>query len=180
MNIFFLLWKCLATLRMWHKWCFIGSQTICLILTMEIPNLHIFMREKRKSSFWKSSRWNARLIYTSNENNFKKKKKIGLDNQSFWKISSIGNNFIYYITKIFLLYTLNLRLSWMGIKSWQRTEVELQSFKSVKAGGNPFKKAKRELWEDSDKSFSVKIPNKIWSHCSCIAYLGSTTSFPDL
>ena len=69
MNIFFLLWKCLATLRMWHKWCFIGSQTICLILTMEIPNLHIFMREKRKSSFWKSSRWNARLIYTSNENN---------------------------------------------------------------------------------------------------------------
>ena len=110
----------------------------------------------------------------------KKKKKIGLDNQNFRKISSIGNNFNYYKTKIFLLYTLNLRLSWMGIKSWQRTEVELQSFKSVKAGGNPFKKAKRELWEDSDKSFSVKIPNKIWSHCSCIAHLGSSTSFPDL
>ena len=43
----------------------------------------------------------------------------------------------------------------MGIKSWQRTEVELQSFKIVKAGGNSSKKAKRELWEYTQQTLIV-------------------------
>ena len=60
--------------------------------------LYICTIKMRKSSLWKNWRWNARLIYTI---------KPGQDKQSFWKIFSERNNFIYYITKMFLLCTLN-------------------------------------------------------------------------
>ena len=49
---------------------------------------YIYMIQMQKSLLWKTSRWNARLIYTFNENNNKKIKKPGQDNGSFWKISS--------------------------------------------------------------------------------------------
>ena len=61
---------------------------------------YIYTTEMRKSSPWKTSRWNApyTINYTVNKNNKKKTiiKTIGQNNWSFHKISSKRNNFINY------------------------------------------------------------------------------------
>ena len=63
---------------------------------------YIDSTKMRKSSLWKTWRWNARLMYTINKNN-KNNNKI---KDRITKASK-QNNFIYYISKIFLLCTLN-------------------------------------------------------------------------
>ena len=34
------------------------------------------------------------------------------------------------------------------------------------------------LWDGSGKIFALKVSNKLWSHCSWISHLGSSTAFP--
>ena len=57
----------------------------------------------RKSSLWKTSRWNARLIYTINKNNNKNRARI---TKAFEKFL-VSETTLSIITKIFLLCTLN-------------------------------------------------------------------------
>ena len=102
MNILLFFCKCAATLLMWRKLYDI-SLVPKLFSLYWLWKYQIFIL----SSLWKTSRWNARLIYTINKNNNKSKNKTRPVFESFWKVSSKQNNFIYYITKIFPLYTLN-------------------------------------------------------------------------
>ena len=57
----------------------------------------------RKSSLRKTSRWNARLIYTINKNNNKNRARI---TKAFEKFL-VSETTLFIITKIFLLCTLN-------------------------------------------------------------------------
>ena len=57
----------------------------------------------RKSSLRKTSRWNARLIYTINKNNNKNRARI---TKAFEKFL-VSETTLSIITKIFLLCTLN-------------------------------------------------------------------------
>ena len=66
----------------------------------------------------------------------------------------------------------------MGNKSWYLTEVESKFFKSVGAGGKSSKGGNGMLWDGSDKIFALKVSNNLWSHCSWISHLGSSTAFP--
>ena len=69
---------------------------------------YIYMTEMRKSPLSKTSRWNARLIYTSNRNNDKNNNKNQARiTKAFEKFPLNEKKLIYYITKILLLYTLN-------------------------------------------------------------------------
>ena len=66
------------------------------------------MIQMQKSPLWKTSRWNARLIYTINKNNNKKNNKNQVRiTKAFEKFPLNEKKFIYYITKIFLFYTLS-------------------------------------------------------------------------
>ena len=70
--------------------------------------LYIYTTEMGKSSLWKTSRWKARLIYTTNKSNNKNdNKNQDWITKAFEKFLLREKIFIYYITKIFLLYTLN-------------------------------------------------------------------------
>ena len=91
---------------------------------------YIYMIEMQKSSFWKTSVWNATLIYTFNKNNSKNNNKKQ-DNQSFWEISSKRNNFINQIIKMFILYTLNDIASFNFLKfTWFKQSINTLKFKA--------------------------------------------------
>ena len=113
-NIFF--FRGFLHLHTWiNIWTFcFSSESVQLLCSRDVNHLlyidhgnikfsYIYTIEMRKSSLRKTSRWNAKLIYTVNKNNTKKQQKPGHDNKSFF---SKRKNFIYHITKIFLLYTL--------------------------------------------------------------------------
>ena len=60
----------------------------------------------QKSSPWKTSKWNARLIYTINKNNKSNNKNQARITKAFEK-TLLSETILSIITKIFLLYTLN-------------------------------------------------------------------------
>ena len=63
--------------------------------------------EMRKSSLWKTSRWNARLIYTINKNNNKNNNKNQARITKAFEKFLVSETILSIITKIFLLCTLN-------------------------------------------------------------------------
>ena len=67
----------------------------------------IYTIEMRKSSLWKTSRWNARLIFTINKNNNKNNNKNQTRIIKAFEKFLLSKKMISIITKIFLLYTLN-------------------------------------------------------------------------
>ena len=67
---------------------FIGSQTIYFILTMEIPNFNIFIRQRSEKAYFGKPTdgmqgWYILLIKIITKTII----KTGQDNQSFWKVS---------------------------------------------------------------------------------------------
>ena len=69
---------------------------------------YVYTKEMRKNPLWKTSRWNARLVYTinisSNKNNNKSQARI---TKALEKFPLSEKKIIYYVTKTFLLRTLN-------------------------------------------------------------------------
>ena len=71
-NIFFFFWKCAATLLMWHKSKIMWQKYFTIfhwfpnyLLYIDHGNTkfsYIYTIGKPKSSLWKTSRWNAKLI----------------------------------------------------------------------------------------------------------------------
>ena len=87
---------------------------------------NIYMTEMRKSSLWKTSRWNARLIYTINKNNNKNRARI---TKAFEKFL-VSETTLSIITKIFLLCTLNDIASFNFFKfCWFEQWINILKFK---------------------------------------------------
>ena len=83
----------------------------------------------RKSSLWKTSKWNARLIYTINKNNNKNNKNQARITKAFEKFL-VSNTILSIITKIFLLCTLNNIASFNFFKfCWFEQSINTLKFK---------------------------------------------------
>ena len=67
---------------------------------------YIYTIEMRKSSLRKTSRWNARLIYTINKNNNKNNNKNQARITKVFETFLVSETILCIITKIFLLCTL--------------------------------------------------------------------------
>ena len=68
---------------------------------------YIYTIEMRKSSLWKTSRWNARLIYTINKSNNENNNKNQASITKALEKCLVSTASLSIITKIFLLCTLN-------------------------------------------------------------------------
>ena len=68
---------------------------------------YIYTIEMRKSSLRKTSRWNARLIYTINKNNNKNNNKNQARITKAFEKFLVSETILFIITKIFLLRTRN-------------------------------------------------------------------------
>ena len=69
--------------------------------------LYVYTIEMRKSSLWKTSRWNARLIYTINKTNNKSYNKNQTRITKAFEKFLLSERILSIITKIFLFYTLD-------------------------------------------------------------------------
>ena len=111
MIILLFVWRSAANLLMWHK-----SKILYDISLVPKPfviywptkcQLFIYYStEMQKGSLWKTSKWNARLIYSINKNNSKSNNKNQARITKAFEKTLLSETILSIITKIFLLYTL--------------------------------------------------------------------------
>ena len=90
----------------------------------------IYTIEMRKSSLRKTSRWNARLIYTINKNNNKNNNKNQARITKAFEKFLVSETILSIITKIFLLCTLNDIASFNFFKfCWFEQSINTLKFK---------------------------------------------------
>ena len=68
---------------------------------------YIYTTEMRQSSLWKTSKWNARLIYTINKNNNKTNNKNQARITKTFEKTLLSERILSIAAKILLLYTFN-------------------------------------------------------------------------
>ena len=91
---------------------------------------YIYTIEMRKSSLRKTSRWNARLIYTINKNNNKNNNKNQARITKAFENFLVSETILSIITKIFLLCTLNDIASFNFFKfCWFEQSINTLKFK---------------------------------------------------
>ena len=91
---------------------------------------YIYTIEMRKSSLRKTSRWNARLIYTINKNNNKNNNKNQARITKAFEKFLVSETILSIITKIFLLCTLNDIASFNFFKfCWFEQSINTLKFK---------------------------------------------------
>ena len=131
---------------------------------------YINTTEMRKSSLRKTSRWNARLIYTINKNNNKNNNKNQARITKAFEKFLVSETILSIITKIFLLCTLNDIASFNFFEiCWFEQSISCLKFKLSASKGCCFcfllLSTASCYWIDKGRNFCQQMPGFLYSIC---------------